>query len=185
MRRIPTLLCLALLAAACGDAPSGQDRPLVAATPWPLQWLAEQVAPEAEVRGLGQAGQDPHELDLRPAERELLERADVVLFVGPVGFQPQVEEAAAGRGEAAVAITQAAADLLLDAEAHEHAEDEHAEDEHAEDEAVDPHVWFDPRTLAEAADALAEALAAVDPDRADGYRERAAAVRGRLLALHE
>lgn len=180
MRRAALLACLALSAAACAGAPSQDDTVLVVATPWPLRWLAAQVAPDAEIRELGQAGQDPHELDLSPAERELLDRADAILFVGPVGFQPQVEDAAAQRADVAIAVTAAAEELLPAADGH--TEDGHTEDGHTD---VDPHVWFAPRALARAAPALAERLAAVDPDGAEGYRDRAASTAEALRALSD
>ena len=159
-------LCLVLAATACAPAPPADRTVTIAAAPWPLEWLAAQVAPDAQVRGLGQAGQDPHELDLRPAERELLDTADAILYLGPLGFQPQVEAAAAARDEAAVAVSQAAGGLVL----------------RGDDEA-DPHLWFDPRTLAAVAPALADRLAAVDPDGAEGYRQRARAAARNLEVL--
>ena len=184
-------LCLALAASACASAPPAEQTITIAAAPWPLEWLAAQIAPDAEVRGLGQAGQDPHELDLRPAERELLDTADAILYLGPLGFQPQVEEAAAARGEAAVAVSEAAAEFLRGGEPEDHGQDDdaHAEqdDEHGEEHPVagaDPHLWFDPRALAAAAEALAERLATADPENADGYRERARAVARDLEVLH-
>jgi zinc transport system substrate-binding protein len=174
-------LSLALAVAACAAPGAGDgvaDVPLVAATPWPLAWLVEAIAPGAEVRDLGPTGQDPHDLDLAPGAQELLQRADVVVHLGEVGFQPQVERAVARREGPVVGLAEVAASLALPA-AHDH--DEEAP---GSDEAVDPHLWFDARTLAAAAPAVAEALAAVDPADAAGYRARAAATAAGLRGLH-
>lgn len=198
MRLTALFTCLALTAAACGQAASrdaADDAVVVAAAPWALEWLAEQVAPDARVEGLGQAGQDPHELDLTPAERELLERADAIVYVGQVGFQPQVEESVNRRPEAGVAIADAAGDLALDAggQGEDHGDDhgdDHADD-HGEEKSVgesgdgiDPHVWLDPRILASAAPLIAERLAAADPGNAAAYTRNAEAVARDLQALH-
>ncbi|NYI03489.1 metal ABC transporter substrate-binding protein [Allostreptomyces psammosilenae] len=77
-----------------------------------------------------------------------------------------------------------------------HAEEGHAEEGHAEGEAAhgeeghehgaeDPHIWLDPSRLAGVATALGDRLAEVDPDNADGYRERAQQVADDLAALDE
>lgn len=187
--------CLVLTVAACGRAATrdpADDAVVIAAAPWALEWLASQVAPGARVEGLGQAGQDPHELDLTPAERQLLDGADVIVYVGQVGFQPQVEEAVAQRPRAGVAITEAAGDLVLTAGEHgdthgdEHGDEAHAEDDHADpaEAGIDPHVWLDPRILASAAPLIAERLAAADPGNAPEYARNAEAVARDLDALH-
>ena len=48
---------------------------------------------------------------------------------------------------------------------------------------LDPHFWQDPLKLAKVADAVAEALATVDPQHADDYRANAAALDTELSAL--
>ncbi len=89
---------------------------------------------------------------------------------------------------------------------HEHAEDDHAhdaeetggatgdahaEDEHAADDghdhglAEDPHFWLDPQRMASVAAAVADGLAAADPDGAATYQENLAAVTADLTALDE
>jgi len=57
-------------------------------------------------------------------------------------------------------------------------------DDHADETgAKDPHLWLDPTRFATVGDALAKRLAAVDPDHAADYTERAAALRTELEAL--
>jgi zinc transport system substrate-binding protein len=50
---------------------------------------------------------------------------------------------------------------------------------------VQGHGWLDPTRLAAIADAVATRLAEADPDHADGYRQRAAALRAELTTLDQ
>jgi zinc transport system substrate-binding protein len=69
---------------------------------------------------------------------------------------------------------------------HEPQEDEDEEvEEHAEDEGIDPHVWLDPLLWSRAVQKVGGALARVDPDGADGYREREAAYVNEIDALDD
>ena len=179
-RRVPTSIVLALMLGVAGCAGDTADAagPLVAATPWPLAWLVKAIAPAADIRGLGAASQDPHELDLAPGDQELLQRADLVIHVGDVDFQPQVERAAARRAGPVVALADAASSFVLPV-AHDASRREERET------AVDPHLWFDARTLAAAAPEIAEALSVRDPRNAAAYRSRAATTAAALRGLHQ
>jgi zinc transport system substrate-binding protein len=96
----------------------GADLEVVAAV-YPLGWIAREIAPDAEVELLNEGGQEAHDLDLSPVQRAGLETADVVLYVGDLDYQPQVE-AAVGAAEGEVVDASAAAGeaaLLLASEA--------------------------------------------------------------------
>lgn len=208
------LLVLALTAAGCGvDQPASEsaggdsrqeqageagDGLLAVATVFPLAWLAEEVAPGAEVEFLGARGQDPHDLELSPGDREAFETADVLLYMGDLNFQPQVETAIADASGEVVDVAAVAGEarlLPLDEDPHDeeadHPDDDHADDdgdeEHADDEhaAVDPHVWFDAAVMAEVARQVGEAFAAADPAHADEYTTNAEAAAEELQALEE
>jgi zinc transport system substrate-binding protein len=49
----------------------------------------------------------------------------------------------------------------------------------------DPHTWTDPRLAARMVERIAETLARLDPEGAEGYEARAAELQAELLALHE
>lgn len=87
----------------------------------------------------------------------------------------------AGRLDAAVAVAQIDAAL--------HGEVSFAATPDAIDDVVfaegDPHFWLDARNMAVYAANIRDALIRVDPEGADGYRERAAVVIAELQALHE
>jgi zinc transport system substrate-binding protein len=92
------------------------------------------------------------------------------------GFQNAVDEGVEARAPEHVIDAADAAGLVEHAE--EQHEEEHAgetEEEHAEhaDEhdhgATDPHFWLDPSRLAAVGQAVADELAAMDPEHADEY----------------
>lgn len=187
-----------LLVAACespageaGDPPphedaepagAGEDRLLVVASVFPLAWLAGEIAPAAEVRLLGAGGQDPHDLEMSPRERSAIEDADVVLHMGPIGLQPQVEQAVAGAGGEVVAVGDVLGPDALRPLAT-HGDDAARDDAGHSGAAVDPHVWLSPARWAEVAEAVGEALAAADAGGVSGYADRAASVAEELAAL--
>lgn len=159
-RLLPLLTALALATAACGeasDATTSADTaatteagtaeggdggaPSAVASSYPLAWIAGEVAPEAELTDLSRGGGDPHDFELSPSQREAMEAADVVLYLGAVDFMPQVEEAAADATGIVVDASEVAGeDRLLtggEAHAHEGEGEDHAEDEEHADEGED------------------------------------------------
>jgi zinc transport system substrate-binding protein len=221
--RLIALSVALLLTVACGDQPqaepeetaAGMDAPpeataepeaalgegiTVVTTVFPPTSMAQDIAPGADVRLLTSSGQDPHDLELSPADRALIETADVVIYMGDIDFQPQVEAAVGDAAGEVVSVAEVAgAGNLRDFEGHTHDEDDGGEDDghghadeadHGDDDghdeegaAVDPHIWFDAAIMAEVAEEIGEALAALDPDHAEGYREAAGAVHDDLVAL--
>ncbi len=146
--KLSLLVLLSLVAVACGgsapsdsaDAPGaaaaagGGDLQAVAAV-YPLAWVAGQIAPEAEVNLLNQGSVDAHDLDISPPQRAAIETADVVLYVGDIDYQPQVEEAiGSAQGEVMSATEVAGDDALLAASADAHAHEGEDEDAHADEE---------------------------------------------------
>src|SRR5690625_2467041 len=149
--RLTCLLVLVLLLAACGqteldtvqrdvsegggdattgdtdaDAPAAGEGLEVVTTIYPLAWLVESVAPGAAITEAGSQGQDPHDLELTPSERGLLENADVVAYLGPISFQPQVEQAVeTSQAEVVSASDVVGEDRLLSFHGHEHHDHDH------------------------------------------------------------
>lgn len=165
------VVAASVLLVACGaPAPQVGTAPSVVTTVFPLSWMAQQIAPEAALTFLGAGGHDPHDVELGTQDRVALEQADVVAHVGPVAFQPQVEDALGDRTDGVVSILD-----VLGEGAFLAARD---------DDRLDPHIWFAPALMADVAAALGEALAAADAEAAAGYRERARAVDAQLRALN-
>lgn len=207
LHRLVPLLALLVLTAACGTDATDPEDPAAAqggadgtgagltvvTTTFPLASMAGDIAPGADVRLLTSSGQDPHDLELSPTDRALIETADVVLYLGDIDFQPQVETAVADASGQVVAVAEVVGPSglrTLDDHAHDddtdHHEDEAAED-HGDEEgaAVDPHVWFDAGAMAEVAEAIGEALAAADEAGAATHRAAGEALHDALLALDD
>ncbi|TAL03211.1 MAG: hypothetical protein EPO03_11560 [Porticoccaceae bacterium] len=144
---------------------SHSERPLLLATIKPLTLIARDVAGDlAEVRQLLPDGASPHEYALRVSDRRLLDRADIVLWVGPV-LEPYLNSAVAGMAPGR-ALT--AADLPGIAWPERGGDSAEAGVEQARDE----HLWLDPRNARIIARALAQALAKRSPDTAAALSER-------------
>ncbi len=173
------LAAVALLAAGCSSSTAG-DRRTVVASFYPLAFLAQRISgPGWEVLDLTPPGAEAHDVELGIEDRAAIENADLVAYLGDIGFQPQVEAAV----EEASGVVVAAADglELLEGEAHEEEEGETHEGE--EELTADPHVWLDPVTFATVEERVTEGLVSADPDGRDGYEERAAELRAELEAL--
>lgn len=148
------------------------DGVTVLASFYPLQYVAQQIGGDlVTVDNLTPPAAEPHDLELSPAQVREIGTADLVIYLS--GFQNAVDEGIEARAPEHVVDAADAAGLV---EHTEEAEEEHAgetEEEHAEhaDEhgATDPHFWLDPSRLAAVGQAVADELAATDPEHADEY----------------
>ena len=155
---------------------AAQDRLAVSVGFYPYQFVAEAVGGEdVVVTNLTQPGGEPHDLELTPQQVVGLSTSDLVVYSR--GFQPAVD----------AAVEQQAADRALDVltavdllEAAPHEGEGH---EGEQELAGDPHVWLDPMRLATIAQAVADELAALAPEDADAFQQRAADLGAELEAL--
>lgn len=164
--RLPVALLLVLLAPAAAAVE-------VLASVRPLALIAAAVAgPDARVVTLLPPGASAHHYQLRPADRLELNRADLVLWVGPaheaflakvLADQPRLVTAQRLAGLRLLPKRQPDGDRSLAG-------------------TVDSHVWLDAGNAAVIARAVAEALAARDAAHAANYRRNAEALAGRLAA---
>jgi zinc transport system substrate-binding protein len=148
-------------AAACerGRAAAGDGVSVLAAF-YPLRYVAERVGgPSVTVDSLVPPGAEPHDLELTAQMVRAVADADLVVYLR--GFQPQVD----------ATIDQQAPRTALDVTTVQALT------------ADDPHIWLDPTRLAAVGDAVAARLAAVAPESAAGFRERAASLRTDLEQL--
>jgi zinc transport system substrate-binding protein len=111
----------------------------VVASIYPLAWAAERIAgPGWEVIDLTPPGMEAHDVELSLEDRAAIQDAEVIVHMGDIGFQPQVESAvedASGR------VVDAASFVLGDAAA-----------------ARDPHVWLLPPYMVTIAEAIASRI---------------------------
>ncbi|HUR15314.1 MAG TPA: zinc ABC transporter substrate-binding protein [Mycobacteriales bacterium] len=128
LRRLAPVVLLFLLAlTACGggDDTSGRDKPTVVVGAYPFAWLVQQVVGDtAEVVTLVKPGVEPHDVELTPKQVAQLQGRVVVIYLK--GFQPAVDDAVAGRGNA----------YDLGAVVHQLTG--------TGEPGKDPHVWLDP-----------------------------------------
>lgn len=183
-RLLATVVAPVLLAgslAACGtDEESSGVR--VAAGFYPLAWVAEQVGGEhVSVSNLTSPGGEPHDLELTVKETADIAEADLVIH--EEGLQPAVDSAIGSSAGGTVLDAASVVRLKPFAEEEGHDEEGHEEEGHEDHGALDPHFWQDPLLMADLGDAVASALAGIDPDRAADYTANAADLRAELTAL--
>jgi manganese/zinc/iron transport system substrate-binding protein len=199
---IASMLLAALLAAGCGADPAhspanagggqtAQDESAAEERGWPARPTALRSYPiqvvcttgmvadlakhvggqHVAVRALMGEGVDPHLYKASPADVRELHRADIIFYSGlhlEGKLAELLERMSRRKPTVAVAERIAPEKLLVD--------------EHG---ARDPHVWFDVSLWSEAASAVGEALAALDPPHAADYQAQQRAYQARLAALHE
>ena len=164
---VTTLLLASTTGCAAFSDDSSGGRVRVAAAFYPLAFVAERIGgDDVQVTNLTQPGAEPHDLELSIHETAEIEDADLVLVEH--GFQPAVDDA----------VDQVATGTVLDAATV--VDPQPSKEDPGQD---DPHFWQDPSRMAELADAMADALADIDPDHAADYRDRAQALVGELDEL--
>lgn len=176
MMPTPLTLVAGLLAtsltACTGDA-AGQDRPTVATSFYPLEYVAERVAGEhATVINLTPPGVEPHDLSLSVKATAQLTDADLAVHFS--GFQPAVDEAIAS------------AELAQSVDAAEVLGNRPGADSTSRPVTLlegDPHFWLDPRALAEVARAVRDRLVEIAPEHRDDLEENWAELEADLLQL--
>jgi zinc transport system substrate-binding protein len=83
-----------LLLALAGCSAEAQAERTIVASVYPLAFAAERIAgPEWNVVDLTPPGVEAHDLELTLEQRSEIEDAYIVIYFGPIGFQPQVERA--------------------------------------------------------------------------------------------
>lgn len=155
-----TLLAIFLVGCGSGDSPGenengGADKPLVVASIGPVAMIAREVAGgDVEVRQLIRNG-DPHHYAPKIGDRLSMERAQLVIWLGP-----EMESVLARQ----MALLPAAQQLaLLAADGYEL----------EGSESDDPHVWLRPRNAAVMAAHIATRMAEMNPGKAEEFRTRA------------
>jgi manganese/zinc/iron transport system substrate-binding protein len=171
------LAAVGLILTGCGPetdgSPVAERRAEVVTTTSVIGDLVREVGGErVTVTSLMGPGVDPHLYRASEGDVARMGRADVVFYNGLhlEGRMADVFDQMARRGMRAVAVAERIPEeLLLRPPEFEG--------------AYDPHVWMDVGLWMEAARAVAEGLAELDPTHADHYRASLAAYLGRLAEL--
>src|SRR6266545_1398316 len=137
-------VALVITLGACSSG-SSDGRVEVVAAIYPLAWAAEQVGGgRVSVEDLTPPGVEAHVTTLTAGQRADIQTADVVVYLGQIGLQPDVEAAVKDAGGRVVDVTSR---LNIRAPAGQ---------------TFDPHVWLDPVNMEGAVRLIGGALRAVD-----------------------
>ena len=169
LRKALLAVVVAGAVSSCGGPSAGErstgGRLEVAAAFYPYQFVAERVGgSEVDVKNLTKPGAEPHDVELTAQQVAGLGEADLVVYSR--GFQPLVDEAVDARAK------DRAYDVLTAVQLRDEP-----------GSGSDPHVWLDPVRLGAIAVELGDRLAERSPDRAAGFRQRAAELETELRAL--
>ena len=149
--RLGLLPATVVLLAACSASP-GEGT--VVASVYPLAFAAEHLArPDVEVIDLTPPGTEAHDLELSLEARASIEEADIVLYLGDMGFQPQVERAVDEAGGEVVGFMGYV---------------------RTERGVLDPHVWLEPSRFLTIARIIGEELCPLEnpcPNEGSASRE--------------
>jgi manganese/zinc/iron transport system substrate-binding protein len=161
-----TLFVTALVLTACGGPPQpdAHDGVKVVATTSIVADIVRTVGgAEVEVEALMGPGIDPHLYKASAGDVRRMSSAEAIFYNG-IHLEGKMSEVLESIGERGV-VTVAVAECV-------------PEDEMIESTGFsglhDPHVWFDVALWSQTLGCVSETLAVLDPDRAEGYRERAA-----------
>jgi zinc transport system substrate-binding protein len=169
-KALGVLWVAALLGAGCAGPAEGEGRPTVVASFYPLAYAAERVGgSEFEVVDLTPPGTEAHDVELSLEARAAIEEADLILYMGDIGFQPQVEDAV---DQAQGRVVGFADQIII------------APDGDVP-EGTDPHVWLDPGAMRTMTSFISNALVAEDPAGEDRYRARADQLKSELERLNQ
>jgi zinc/manganese transport system substrate-binding protein len=177
---LTVVLVVAMVLPACGESDTGDAAAIdVVATTTILGDIAQAVGRgDVEVTVLMPRGADPHGFQLSSRQAATIAEADLVLANG-LGLEPGLDDvldAAVDDGANVVRVGELVDPLPFGDHEKEYEDEEHEEEnEQHEHGDLDPHFWFDPLRVAEAADVIAAEFTSLDTGidwtaRADGYR---------------
>jgi zinc transport system substrate-binding protein len=152
-----------LLLASCGSSATGDGRTSVAASFYPLAYVAGQVGGSfVDVDNLTSPGVEPHDIELKPKQVGDVQDADLVIY--EKHFQAAVDEAVDQAGRSNDDVVDVASLVTLKG-VQPGAEEQHGNE--------DPHTWLDPENMITVTKAVEKKLSTIDPDHADSYAANA------------
>ena len=124
--------------------------------------------PGVEVKQLMGATIDPHSFKPELKDTTAMGRADLIFYSGLL-LEGKMEQQWSSHADKSHAVAEGIPGERLD----------------GDDGHPDPHVWGDVALWSKGIDGVVAAFAKIDPDGADGYRERGEAYRAKLADLHQ
>jgi manganese/iron transport system substrate-binding protein len=166
-------LLLALVGCTTGSnlpnsATSG--KPTVVASYSVLCDLTETIAAETiNLECLIDRDRDPHSYTATPSDRQLLEKAQLILYAG-YDFDPAIKSLVEATQNAApkIAVNEEALPKPLMGNHHHH-----QEEHESETEEPDPHIWHDAKNAIAMVKVIRDRLSAANPQQATLYNKNA------------
>ena len=181
---LPLFICSPLAAASAPDVVVS-IKPLHSLVTGVMQGVGE---PALLISG----SQSPHTFTLAPSDVRLVKRAELIVWVGEALETPLAKTIAANSEDAQVIEFMHMQDLeraglreggAWEAHEHHHGEMHQQHQEHHSDAREDVHLWLSPLNAGRLVDAVADALAGIDPGNAETYRLNAAGLHERINRL--
>ncbi|UNK20370.1 metal ABC transporter substrate-binding protein [Paenibacillus sp. N3/727] len=184
------MLAFLLVISGCGSKSGGivEDKINVMTTIYPIYEFTKEIGgDEVNVINLLPAGVEPH--DWTPKSQDIVNTSKAQLFLyngaGLEGWAPaflkgldkntKVKPVEVSKG---VKLISSEGD-----DGHGHGDEGEAEEQH--DHHVDPHTWVSPKSALIMAENIRNSLVEIDPDHADRYEQRYAALKQKLEKLDE
>ena len=115
----------------------------------------------------------PHHYTMRPSERRLLAKANIIIWPG-ADIEPQLDKIIKQQGDSAYSISalQAKKLTLLDKRSkHPRHGHEPATNEHSRPNLVDPHIWLSAHNAAQISKHISKRLTTYDPINSAQYKK--------------
>ncbi|MTD99739.1 zinc ABC transporter substrate-binding protein [Paracoccus sp. YIM 132242] len=151
---------------------------VVADTPVTASLVRQVMGEGAPVQVLLPQGASAHHHQMRPSDARGLQEAGLLVWTGPE-LTPWLDRAA---GSLADGVAQLRLLEVPGTHLRRYGED-HGHDHDHDHDSTDPHAWLDPANARLWLTAIAEALAAKDPDNAETYARNAARAGQRIADL--
>lgn len=205
-RCVSRLLPLAFITLFAADA-AGAEPPRVVVSVPPVHSLVSAVAGDrADLHLLVRGQASPHDHQLRPSDAQALEKAQLVVWVGPMleQFLERPLDTLAGKARVLTLSSDDSLHLYTygeEAEHEKHEGEEHKGEKHDDDEkhegekhghddhhdhhegGIDPHLWLSPENAAAIVRRSAELLSELDPAGAADYARNRDETLARIEAL--
>ncbi|MGB7444190.1 MAG: zinc ABC transporter substrate-binding protein [Coleofasciculaceae cyanobacterium] len=167
------------------------DKPTVVASYSILCDFTETIAQETvDLNCLIEPGQSPHAYKTTPSDRQVMERAQLILY-GGYEFEPNMIGLVKATNTPAPKVAvheEAVTQPILGHHHHEEEEEEHGRDheatEHYEDEKEpDSHVWLNVQNAVAMVEVIKEHLVEVNPEKAQLYTDNSQKLQLQLQQL--
>ena len=110
----------------------------------------------------------PHGFALKPSDRKLIGKADLVIWIGE-GLEVYLAKSLQGKSKSFPLMVNSGVELLQFLDGHEHHDDGHDHHHHHSDLEKDPHIWLSVENAKKMATAIHQRL--IDfYDEIEGYR---------------